>query len=269
MNKSDFLEPENEKLMQFLTKTYEKERLSGQIKEMVADKVKSTDFSKFNIPDSKFLFRYKNTFLNSMLILLGAGLLVALMYNYNKTTTVSTVNQNKTDATVNSHYDNYEVNKLIEKNEPTKLKNSNKQKNIESKILIKKNNHIAETTVSNTETIVNSSVQINIDNFKDLSVIKNEIVNIIKELNLKQIELVQNDKLFLIESKSSIGYLNDIGSDVKFRLKFFISKNEQSKLKIDLIYENVSSVSKPNIDVNELFYHTLKNKIANMINKYN
>jgi hypothetical protein len=267
MNNINFLEPENEKLLKHLTSAFEKEKMSLQIQQMVADKVKLTDFSKFSIPEKKALFWYKNPILNSMLILLGLGLLTTMFY-YQFQTIDNHTKQVKTDVTINSHFDKYDINKLKSENKTKITENIKRNASIVDKKLMTKEKIRIESTVTNTETIVNTSVPIK--SYNDLSVIKNEIVNIMSELKLNYLELVQDDKLLLIESKTSVGYLKDAGSSVKYRVKFFISKNDPSNLKIDLVYENISNVKLQGEDVNDLFYNLIKNKIVtNIINKYN
>jgi hypothetical protein len=267
MNESNFLEPENENLFKFLKEAYNREKMSGQIKQMVTDKVKLTDFSNFNIPEKKVLFWYRNPILNSMLILLSLGLLTTMFYNYYSTDENPT-KQVKTDVTINSHFDHYDINKLKAENETYKLTNKNQKVNEEKEKLISKEKLDIESTITSTETIVRSSVNLP-KNFSDINVLKNEIVNIFKELKLNHNEFIKNDMLFLIESKESIGFYNDANSNVKYKVKFFISKNEPLKLKIHLIYANILKTKKSNIDVHNLFYDSIKNRVSSIIKQNN
>ena len=66
MNENNFLDPGNEKFLQYLTKAFEKEKMSNQIKQMVSDKIKSTDFNDFKIPATKSSIWYRNPILNIM-----------------------------------------------------------------------------------------------------------------------------------------------------------------------------------------------------------
>lgn len=255
-NNLENIEPENQEIYNLIKKVAEKEAFDKKINTIVANKIRSTDFSTFvNLVNTSASFVGNGLYYIIGIIVVAGG----LTYYYFSTKSSSNQENNTIEKVTNN------------KESEVVVANSNLNDNIEVK-----NNEITND-INEDKTIKNQKVSeelltletqdyqhiqtFKLNNEYDNEFIKSSFIKILEKLGFTYIDKSNNQNIVL-ETKKYKGYFNN--QIVNFRITLLYNLNEKNQIRAILYYNINNEIISTDLIVDDIFYEKLSNEIINI-----
>ena len=250
----NFIETENLNLYKNLVSIYDKERLSNQIREMVANKINTTDFSQ--MPATTGFSGVKSYFAATGIIIIAGMLVYFFMDNLSKES-ITQADKVESNLTIS---DIEQKNNLQILNEENKFTDNIHQKSSAGEVKVKKVETDENLSIETKEYVHTQTI--NLSQIYSNDEISKIIKDIFSELNLKYNSKSVNDEI-IFESNLSKGVLQAENLFVDFRITIKYNSSKGNKLTALLSYYEVPKQLTQAIDINDLFYNKLNSEFLN------
>lgn len=257
-NNYENIEPQNEQIYNLIQHEFQNENISDEIRIMVANKIKSTDFTAIG-----GAAKLTSAFGNGIYYMLGVVLVAGALSIYYFTS--KNDNEKISDNSEISQIQNFDNLQTLQSSEANELieQNSNQIKD-ESSIISNDNKIINKKSESETISIEtqeyqhSQTIKIN-ENVSD-QFVSDSFIKIMNSLNLNFIEAKSNN-FIIVKSKKVIGNFDNINVEFYITLKF--SKIDRNKIIATLNYIE-SSDGNNNYDTKQLFYENLTSELQKL-----
>ena len=254
-NKYENIEPQNEQIYNLIHDEFQKENISNEIRMMVANKIKSTDFSAIT-STTKLASAFGNGIYYMLGVVLVVGSLSILYFN------------DRNDSEIEA--DNFEISQVQNQNNMQSLQSSEvvepdnqKYDQVNDENLIASNDNKVISKKSESETIAietqeyqhSQTIKLNGD-ISD-QYITESFTKIMNGLNLDFNEIKSGNSI-VVKSKEIFGNFDNMNVEFYITLKF--SKNDRNKITATLNYIE-SSESNIDHDIKLLFYENLTSEL--------
>jgi hypothetical protein len=255
-NNLENIEPENQEIYNLIKKVADKEAFDRKINSIVANKIRSTDFTSLvNLVNTSGAFVGNGLYYLIGIIVVAGG----LTYYYfsikseanQENNTIEKVTNNKESGII---VPNSNINDNIEMqyNETTK-------DIIDDKTI--KNKKVSEELLT-LETQDYQHIQtFKLNNEYDNEFLINSFIKIFEKLGFAYIDKSNNQNIIL-ETKKYKGYFNN--QIVNFRITLLYNLNEKNQIRAILNYNINNDIISTDLTVDDIFYDKLSNEIINI-----
>lgn len=254
-NQFQNIDNENREIYKLIQEEFKKENLADEIKNMVANKIHSTNFA--HIPNTSNFFNFLNNYYTYLIGLVVVVSAITFLYLDNKN-----INESQSKNIINTQTPTIIENKetIIDNNQQSNensiINESIKEKEIASNTLIKRNNTDELENVNTDEIQHIQTIKLK-DNFDDAYII-NSFKNIFNNLNLKA-NFVSNNNYISCKSTQMNGQFDN--SNVNYTIKLEYFKNNKNKIKATILFIENTGINNNSLNLNDFFYIQLKDEI--------
>lgn len=253
-NKYENIDSQNQKVFDLIQEEFQKENLQDEIKLMVAQKIKGTDFASLGSAS-----KLSTMFGNGLYYILGIVVVGAITFYYFSTNSGS---NNNTIVDANDNNEQIITNAQVSKDEQ-EFKNLNASENdlvkesisTESKLKVSKETESEFITIESQEFQHSQTLNINSDLSDEY--VQSSFINVLKNLNYDFKEKITDKQIGVITNKI-FGKFDDKSVEYSITLKF--SKLDRNKVIATLHYKDISQKVE-DINVKEIFYESLINEL--------